>query len=392
MMSPEADARTALVIEASPLWELQYTGIANVVYELVRRFAIGRSETYVVAFEKELPPELLRTCLEERSGRAIRENLASLPAMHDLIGRLKARSDLKGTIGLYLNTRPPHKLFGTEAMLFHDFSPLLTPECHTPERVAYHARDLTQQIAACDAMFCNSESTARDLSWIFDVPREKICVALLGHGVDVDIANMVQARIGGRSVEPYFVVLGTIEPRKNVALVLEWVSRHPEVLDQYRVVLAGRQGWGPSFASQIEQRSLEQRVADGRIVYMDYVDEHLKLALLVGASALIYPSLFEGFGLPVLEAMMVGAPVLSSVSTSLPEVLGDCGYYFDPYSIEALHGAFERFEADRASGRLATVRERAQARARTFTYDRTYEVVAGALSRIGASKHAEAAT
>jgi glycosyltransferase involved in cell wall biosynthesis len=113
----------------------------------------------------------------------------------------------------------------------------------------------------------------------------------------------------------------------------------------------------------------------GRIVFTSFVDEAFRTALLVGAAGLIYPSVFEGFGLPLLEAMATGTPVLSSVSSSMPEVVGDCGYYFDPYSAESLHAAYLALRSDRASGVLSDVVARAQRRAAGFSYDETYRVI-----------------
>ena len=116
-------------------------------------------------------------------------------------------------------------------------------------------------------------------------------------------------------------------------------------------------------------------MATGRIVFTSFVDEAFRTALLVGAAGLIYPSVFEGFGLPLLEAMATGTPVLSSVSSSMPEVVGDCGYYFDPYSTHSLHAAYHALRSDRALGRVEDVLTRARQRAEGFSYDRTYEII-----------------
>src|SRR6185437_3451736 len=126
----------------------------------------------------------------------------------------------------------------------------------------------------------------------------------------------------------------------------------------------------------------------GRIVFTNFVDEKFRTALLVGAAALIFPSIFEGFGLPLLEAMAIGTPVLSSVSSSMPEVVGNCGYYFDPYSVTSLHSAYRDFWADRACGAVEQVIARAQCRAAEFSYDKTYQII---LDGLFGSGHFDAA-
>jgi glycosyltransferase involved in cell wall biosynthesis len=114
-------------------------------------------------------------------------------------------------------------------------------------------------------------------------------------------------------------------------------------------------------------------------VFTGFVDEAFRTALLTGATGLIYPSVFEGFGLPLLEAMATGTPVLSSVSSSMPEVVGDCGYYFDPCSVASLHAAYRALWSDRASGAIASVIARARQRAAGFSYDKTYEIIRNGL-------------
>jgi glycosyltransferase involved in cell wall biosynthesis len=374
-MSAES-ARIPWIIDASPLWEEKYTGISNVTYEIVRRaIADPSEEVHILAVDRVIPRELVETCISDRSGKELQAACSTLPKSKTIVNWLKKEGPLDGTLGLYLNKRPLEKLFDWEAMMFYDFSPLLTPECHTRQTVDYHGIGISQQVNLSDHMFCISEATARDLCWIFDVPRTKVTVCLLGHSADGTAQKIAFDLIGARTVEPFLLMLGTIEPRKNIGLVLNWLSANRDVLETHRVVFAGRQGWGPSLGTAIRHWGLEGAAKSGRILYMDYISEAQKNALMAGASALLYPSLFEGFGLPVLEAMGFGLPVLSTVSTSLPEVLGNAGYYFDPYSTASLDAAFRKYRSDVDNGHLQHVISDARARAETFDYDITYELV-----------------
>lgn len=369
-------ARIPWIIDASPLWEKQYTGISNVTYEIVRRAIADTSEeVHILAVDRVVPRELVETCISDRSGKALQAAYSKLPNSRIIKNSLKKEGPVDGTLGLYLNKRPLEKQFDWEAMMFYDFSPLLTPECHTKQTVDYHGIGISQQVSLSDHMFCISEATARDLCWIFDVPRNKVTVCLLGHSADRTAQQTAFDLIGEKTVEPFLLMLGTIEPRKNIRLVLNWLSANQDILNTHRVVFAGRHGWGPSLHSEIRHSGLEGAAKSGQIVYMDYISESQKNALMAGASALLYPSLFEGFGLPVLEAMGFGLPVLSTVSSSLPEVLGDTGYYFDPYSVASLDAAFRKYSVDKETGYLEHIISNARARAETFNYDKTYKLV-----------------
>jgi glycosyltransferase involved in cell wall biosynthesis len=368
--------RRPLVVDIGPLRERFYTGIPNVIAEICARFLEeDELDLYFDMDGRWIDNDSLRRCLEERSGASLmgqQERFRPARAIRDTLRDMGA---MPNAVGLYTDHRPPRKLYPREGKIVYDLSMILTPECHPPEAAGMYVLDLAEQIACSEVLFCISEATARDLAWIFGVEPERLRVALLGNNVNLTAAARMRALIAGRPVEPFLLVLGSIEPRKNVALVLQWLSEHSEVLEEVRVVFAGRQAWGRSFASLIEERRLRGALDAGRIVFTSFVDEAFRTALLVGAAALIYPSVFEGFGLPLLEAMATSTPVLSSVSSSMPEVVGDCGYYFDPCNVASLHAAYLALRSDRASGAVSDVIARARHRAAGFSYDRTYGII-----------------
>jgi len=368
--------RTPLVVDIGPLRETHYTGIPNVVAEICDRLLLEEwLDPRFVLDGRWVATESVRRCLAARSGLGLAEGLADRPGADAIPDDLRAAGTFDRAVALFTDHRPPRRTYAREGKIVYDLSMILAPECHPAGSVAMYTADLAEQVACSDVLFAISEATARDLVWIYGVPPGRVRVALLASTVDLARAGRVRDAIAGRPVEPFLLVLGSIEPRKNAGLVLEWVTRHPEVLDEVRIVFAGRQAWGETFASMTDAHGLGPAVAGGRVVFMGYVDESLKAALLVGAAGLIYPSLFEGFGLPLLDAMATGTPVLSSVSTSMPEVVGDCGYYFDPYEPTSLHAAYLRLRADRASGAVDGLVARARRRASAFTYDATYRVV-----------------
>jgi glycosyltransferase involved in cell wall biosynthesis len=374
------DERTPVIIEIGALREMYYTGIPNVIAEICSRFLMEEQlDLYFDLGGLWIDSDSLRTCLAERSGASLGPKLGNFRPAEAIRAALTLTGTMHKAVALFTDHRPPRKLFPREGKIVYDLSMILAPECHPVESVQMYTKDLEEQIACSDVLFCISEATARELVWVYGVSRKRIRIALLGNNVDLTYVERMHTIIAGREVEPFLLVLGSIEPRKNVALVLEWLSRHPQILVATRVVFAGRQAWGESFESMIDNKRLGNAMQTGRIVFLGYVDEKLKAALLVGATALIYPSIFEGFGLPLLEAMATGTPVLSSASTSMPEVVGDSGYYFDPYSVDSLNRAFQRLWADRASGELNNTVARARKRADRFSYDTTYQVIRAGL-------------
>ncbi|MCD2512423.1 glycosyltransferase family 4 protein [Comamonas endophytica] len=373
-----------LMLGVAPLWELEYTGISNVVFELTKRFFFDQSLDFEVrfsVFDKVVDKNIIKDCLDNRSGANLQASFQKNEGISEIevdeYGRIEGRL----SYGLFLHTKPHRRVFHKDSHLYYDFSFLLTQECHTQDTINFHLNGLTEQISSTDLFFCISESTASDLRWLFNVPKEKTVVALLGNNVNTDIASKARELIGDREIEPYLLILGTIEPRKNIALIFEWLKKNPNLLKKYRFVFAGRQGWGPAFADYAEKTGLSSEIDSGRIVHLGYVDESLKATLIVGAQAIFYPSIFEGFGLPVLEAMELGVPVIASCSTSIPEVLGDTGYYFDPYSVESLDVAFSKFLFDQCTGQLEIQRKKASQRAAEFSYDRTYTVICDSLKK-----------
>lgn len=376
------NSKPILVIGVSPLWELEYTGISNVVFELAKRFFFDQYSDFDVrfsVFDKLVDRCIIEQCLKEKNGSGLQTAFQNNNGIAELNIDAKGGIDGKTSYGLFLHTKPNKKTFYKDSHLYYDFSFLLTGECHTKETVDFHLNGLVEQIETTDLFFCISESTANDLNWLFNVKREEIVVSLLGSNVNADFACQARNLIGAKKIEPYFLVLGTIEPRKNVALIFSWLRKNKKILSQYRFVFAGRDGWGPSFNEYIESNDLTDEVQSGRILHLGYINESLKATLIVGAQAILYPSIFEGFGLPVLEAMELGVPVIASCSTSIPEVLGETGYYFDPYSIESLNQAMSSFILDQLTGNVDAICRKAKERAAEFSYDKTYSVICRSL-------------
>ncbi|HEX9371605.1 MAG TPA: glycosyltransferase family 1 protein [Roseiflexaceae bacterium] len=284
----------------------------------------------------------------------------------------------------------------------HDMGYLRFPEAHTPTQRLYLRLSTLWSARAATRLIAISQATRDDLVRFAGVPPEKI--AVIHHGLsdrfrpvtDRTAIDRVLERYGigdkqtgrpgdGCPPAPYFLYVGTIQPRKNLAPLIEafaqleardWrleasdavpTSSPQPPASSLRLVIAGKPGW---LTEAIERRAAELGVAD-RVVFAGYVADDDLPALLSGALAFAFPSLYEGFGLPVLEAMACGAPVLASNTSSLPEVAGDAALLVDPDDTAAIAGGLARLAGDAAL--RADLRARGLARAATFTWDRCAE-------------------
>jgi glycosyltransferase involved in cell wall biosynthesis len=166
---------------------------------------------------------------------------------------------------------------------------------------------------------------------------------------------------------PYVLSVGTLEPRKNLPHLLRTFADlvRAERADDLRLVLTGAKGWDfETIFSEVEQLAALR----DRVVFTGYVDDGDLAPLYSGAAVFVYPSLYEGFGLPPLEAMQCGTPVITSNTSSLPEVVGDAGLMVDPRDGDALAQAM--LDVYRAPGRRADLAARALVRAAQFSWDR----------------------
>ena len=172
---------------------------------------------------------------------------------------------------------------------------------------------------------------------------------------------------------PYVLAVGTIEPRKNLKrLIAAWLELSEGERAGNVIALVGPRGW--------DDAPILAAARDAGVVLTGRVDEPALRALYAGATAFVYPSLYEGFGLPPLEAMAAGCPVITSDRSSLPEVVGDAALLVDPTDTQAIAEAIRRLIGD---AELAdTLRQRGRARAATFSWEATARETLALLTRI----------
>jgi alpha-1,3-rhamnosyl/mannosyltransferase len=231
----------------------------------------------------------------------------------------------------------------------HDLSWLSYPEAHPVERVRFLDRHLPRTLERADRVLTDSEFIAAEIASRFGVPRGKIRAIPLG--VDAayrprnrdEIAPVLEKH--GLRDRAYLLVVATLEPRKNLERLARAYAALPSALKaRHPLAIVGARGW----LNRDLERMLTPLEADGAVRRLGYVAENELPSIYAGAHAFAFPSLYEGFGLPVLEAMASGVPVLTSNVSSLPEVAGDAALTVDPLDERALGEGLVRLLEDDA--------------------------------------------
>jgi glycosyltransferase involved in cell wall biosynthesis len=350
-------------IDASRAARARRTGTERYALEITRGLiAAAPEERFVLYFDR--PPE--KGLLPR--GRQVAWRVMPAPRLWT-----------HGRLSLEMLRRPPDVLFVPAHSLplyhpeasvatVHDLGYLYFPDEHGA--VGRRLRHLANRWSAGRARrtIAVSRATRDDLIRSYGVPAERIGVVYHGHnpafGPPGDAERLrVRARYGLEL--PYFLFVGTLQPRKNYERLLRAFDRFAaEAREPHLLVLAGARGWQ---ADRLE-RALAATRSSAAVRLLGYVDDADLPGLLGGAVALVLPSLYEGFGLPALEAMACGTPVLASTTSSLPEVVGDAGLLVDPLDVDAIAGALGRLADDPAL--RAELAARGRARAAAFTWER----------------------
>ena len=245
---------------------------------------------------------------------------------------------------------------------FHDRA-----ECFAPRFAAWLKWLVPRLARRVRRIITVSEFSKTRICEIFSVAPDKVRV--VPNGVDSRFRRasedeIQEARAGFKLPRKYVLCVGSLEPRKNLPRLLEaWDNISRQVAD-HKLVLVG------TTAAVFRDAKLDA-ADDPTVVLTGYVPDEVLPALYSGAAAFIYPSLYEGFGLTVLEAMACGTPVICSSTTSLPEVAGDAALLVEPTDAEAIAQALLRLLSDQPL--QGSLRERGLSRAREFTWDRAAE-------------------
>jgi glycosyltransferase involved in cell wall biosynthesis len=250
----------------------------------------------------------------------------------------------------------------------HDLIPLTSSRYHSPAVRAYLGGLMRSTIPRAAAIMADSVTTARQLGGILHVPEQRVTVVPMGvderfHHPTEEEQKRVKAHY--QITGPYVISVGTIEPRKNLARVVRAFARAKRMYGvPHHLLIVGKMGWGyGDVLAAIEEAQLGPAIR-----LLGYLPREDVPPLIGGADVLLYPSLEEGFGLPVAEGMACGTPVITSSVSSVAEVAGEAGLLVDPLSVEAIAAATGRLCQDAAL--RASLREVCQVRAGQYTWAR----------------------
>jgi glycosyltransferase involved in cell wall biosynthesis len=242
----------------------------------------------------------------------------------------------------------------------HDLTYRRFPELLQKETLENLNRSMLRELTVADRVICVSEATRRDLLEFYDVSPARVKTVLSG------LAAVAEPGAPPSSLpQRYILFVSTIEPRKNVMTLIRAFEELKQTAGyDGKLVLVGKIGWK---SEDVVKRLRTSRWRDD-IVHLDYLERSTLAAVYAGAEVFVFPSLYEGFGFPLLEAMAYGVPTIAARSSSLPEVGGDATLYFDPLDADALTRLLRELTCDDDLKR--SLIEKGRARVALFSWER----------------------
>ncbi|WP_374404555.1 glycosyltransferase family 4 protein [Niveibacterium sp.] len=363
------------------------TGVGRYAYELAQGYA------------KRLPAESLRLFaaarwvpeLEPRrrgslAGPGLRRRFAALRVAGSVYRRVMpvlSGLRLRGAEDCVFHgpafVLPPFG--GVSVATIHDLSTFVHPEFHPPERVRHVARGVEHTLRHAAFLITDSDHARQEVIARFAWPAARIATIPLGVGAEyrprtaAELAPLLCEL--GLEAGGFALYVGTIEPRKNLGILLDAYESMPLASRQQRpLVLAGYEGW----RSEGIHARIEAAQREGWARYLGYVDDALLPALIAAARVFVYPSRYEGFGLPVLEAMASGVPVIAANCSSIPEVTDAAGRLLDPDDVDGWREAITQLLEDDVMHEQ--MRKAGLAAAARFSWNDTVDQTLACLQRV----------
>lgn len=277
----------------------------------------------------------------------------------------------KAEIYHFFNFICPPKVSGKVVLTVYDMVHKVMPETMEKSNLKRLEKDLLRSCNQADAIVTISQNSKTEIAKYLDVPLDKIYVVECG--VDLERFNpyynkteIEQTKKKYSISNEYFLYLGTLEPRKNISRIIDayyqLINKNNNLLIP-KLVIAGKKGWlYDNLFLKVDKYGLKDKV-----LFPGYIDDEDVPILMKGELAFLFPSLYEGFGMPPLEAMACGTPVITSNTSSLPEVVGDAGILVNPYNVDEIsHWMLELLKNEQLRNRLI---DKSLKRAKMFTWE-----------------------
>jgi len=346
--SPNQGLDEPIFVEVGALFTKHLTGIGRHVARLVRGLAqlaplrLVSTMSSAQARRLQLPNALV--CGQEMS-----VTKSDLPPMdpnldgwvRDLVRRPRRRhaAQLAGRSScVFPALRPAERHFRREVSILHDFTPLIIPWAHVAETHIHFNAFFAHTLGLSDRAVAVSESTKADASWLGALPPEQVVVGHPGPSL-CEQAHAYPGPVTRR--ENVIVIVATLEPRKNGRFLFDWFLNTQVFKRDMQLWWVGPKGWLYDAATGREARARRDR----QIRFLGMIPDRSLCQLYRQAAFTIAPSLYEGFGFPVLDSLMHQTPVVSAFNSSLQEFAGPGVFYFDAYDPASLDGACEELLA-----------------------------------------------
>lgn len=273
--------------------------------------------------------------------------------------------------------RLPHKIKGKSIMTIYDLIPFLFPELCKNINSKYFYNYMKSNAERADIIITISEYSKKEIVKLLKISEEKI--KIVPAGIDIlkysknnsmhEIKNIIDKY---KLPSKFILYLGALEPRKNIPNIILGFNKYKEkkVDSDIKLVIAGKKAW--QYEKIFETYKLSKYKKD--IIFTDYVDEKDKIILYKIAKLFIFPSLYEGFGMPVLEAMASGTPVITSNNSSLPEVVGEAGILVNPDSVLEISEAIAKI-LDGGEDYVNDLIFKGKERAKKFTWENSTKLL-----------------
>lgn len=313
------------------------TGVGKYTYYISKELKEIDSENDYTYFYRYYSKKLLNPFEQSGNFSVLSDFIRKIPVLKDAVKRVKNIGALfGGDFDLYFepNFIPINMRAKKTVVTVFDFAFKLHPEWHPEDRVKYFEKEFWKKIVSADGIIVISDYIKDTAIQHFHFPKEKIRRIYLGYDRSIfrlyfqEELNSVRKKYN--LPEEFILYTGSIEPRKNlIGLIRAYLSLEDNIKKSVKLVLAGFEGWR-------NNEIIEMINKENAIKYLGYVPEKDLGKIYNLASVFVYPSFYEGFGLPPLEAMACGCPVIVSKGSSLPEICGDAAYYIDPYNIDSI--------------------------------------------------------